>query len=102
MQILLLRHYPLVEGPSMRSFADQISEGLRRRGYLLNELTAPIFFGRLCSSHHPFSKWLGYVDQFLIFPPWLWLQVRLLPRYSLCVLADQALGPWLPWLAALA
>ena len=99
MQILLLRHYPLVEGPSMRSFADQISEGLRRRGYLLNELTAPIFFGRLCSSHHPFSKWLGYVDQFLIFPPWLWLQVRLLPRDSLCVLADQALGPWLPWLA---
>jgi len=98
MQILLLRHYPPVEGPSMRAFADQMALGLRRRGHRVQELTAPVLLGRLLQRSHPAAKWLGYIDQFLIFPPWLWLQARLLPRASLCVLADQALGPWLPWL----
>ena len=98
LQILLLRHYPPVEGPSMRSFADQIASGLRGRGHTVRELTAPVLFGRLLSRFKLGAKWLGYIDQFLIFPPWLWLQTRLLPRDTLCVLADQALGPWLPWL----
>lgn len=82
----------------MRAFADQIASGLRRRGHRVHELTAPVLLGRLLPRSHPGAKWLGYIDQFLIFPPWLWLQARLLPRASLCVLADQALGPWLPWL----
>jgi glycosyltransferase involved in cell wall biosynthesis len=99
MRILLLRHYPPVEGPSMRAFADQIAAGLRRRGYRVQELTAPVLLGRLFPRSHAAAKWLGYFDQFLIFPPWLWLRARLLPRGSLCVVADQALGPWLPWLA---
>lgn len=99
MQILLLRHYSLVEGPSMRSFADQIVDGLRSRGYVVQELTAPVLFGRLIPFSHSVAKWLGYIDQFLIFPPLLWLKARRLPCGSLCVLVDQALGPWLPWLA---
>jgi glycosyltransferase involved in cell wall biosynthesis len=98
MQILLLRHYSPVEGPSMRTFADQIAAGLRGRGHRVQELTAPVLLGRLLPRSQPGAKWLGYIDQFLIFPPWLWLQARLLPRASLCVLADQALGLWLPWL----
>lgn len=98
MQILLLRHYPPVEGPSMRAFADQIAAGLRSRGHMVQELTAPPFLGRLLPRSHTAAKWLGYGDQFLIFPPWLWLRALLLPRGSLCVLADQALAPWLPCL----
>lgn len=98
MRIVLLRHYPPVEGPSMRAFADQIAAGLRGRGYRVQELTAPFLLGRLLPRAHSAAKWLGYVDQFLIFPPWLWLRARLLPRGTLFVLADQALGPWLPWL----
>lgn len=102
MQILLLRHYPPVEGPSMRAFADQIAAGLRRRGYRVQELTAPVLLGRLLPRSHSAAKWLGYFDQLLIFPPLLWLRARLLPSGSLCVLADQALGPWLPWLGGCA
>ena len=98
MRILLLRHYPPIEGPSMRAYADQIAAGLRGRGYWVQELTAPVLLGRLLSPSHAAAKWLGYFDQFLIFPPWLWLEAKLLPRGTLCVLADQALGPWLPWL----
>jgi glycosyltransferase involved in cell wall biosynthesis len=99
MKILLLRHYPPLEGPSMRSFVDQIAAGLRGRGYQLQELTAPVLLVRLLPPSHPASKWLGYFDQFLLFPPLLFLRATLLPAGSLCVLADQALGPWLPWLA---
>jgi len=96
MRILLLRHYPPAEGPSMRAVADEIGSGLRGRGYKVQDLTAPVFFGGLLPRSHPIAKWLGYIDQFLIFPPWLWLRALFLPKGSLCVLVDQALGPWLP------
>jgi len=84
----------------MRAFADQIASGLRRRGHRVKELTAPVLLGRVLPRSHPGAKWLGYIDQFLIFPPWLCLQARLLPRASLCVLVDHALGPWLPCLGS--
>lgn len=99
MQILLLRHYPLVEGPSMRAYAEGITSGLAARGHKVLVLTAPVLFGGLLPVRHPLAKWFGYFDQFLIFPPLLWLQARILPASTLCVLADQALGPWCPWLA---
>jgi|694.fasta_scaffold12338_12 glycosyltransferase involved in cell wall biosynthesis len=100
MHILLLRHYPRAEGPSMRAFADQIAAGLRGRGHIVQEETAPVLLGGLLPRNHPAAKWLGYGDQFLIFPLLLWWRVRLLPKRALCVLADQALGPWLPWLGS--
>ena len=99
MHILLLRHYPLVEGNSMRRYADQISIGLQQRGHVVEELTAPVVFGSLAPSFNSFTKWLGYLDCFLIFPPLLWLKIIFMPRNVLCVLSDQALAPWLPWLA---
>jgi len=99
MYILLLRHYPLVEGNSMRRYADQISIGLQKRGHTVEVITAPVIFGSLFQSNKSFTKWLGYLDRFLIFPPLLLLKVLSLPRNILCVLTDQALAPWLPWLA---
>jgi len=82
----------------MRAFADQIAAGLRGRGYRVQEITAPVLLGRILPTSHVVAKWLGYCDQFLIFPPLLLLRVHLLPRETLCVMADQALGPWMPWL----
>jgi glycosyltransferase involved in cell wall biosynthesis len=83
----------------MRQFADQIACGLRDRGHRVDEITAPVIMSRLLPRTHPAAKWLGYVDQFLIFPPRLYLKVRQLPVGSLCVLSDQALAPWLGWFA---
>ena len=60
MRILLLRHYPPLEGPSMRAFADQIAAGLRGRGYRVQEITAPIVLGRILPTSHVVAKWLGY------------------------------------------
>jgi glycosyltransferase involved in cell wall biosynthesis len=102
MHILLLRHYPLVEGPSMRGFADLIAVGLRSRGHRVQELTAPVLLARLALGHSPLAKhssltkWLGYLDRFVLFPPLLWLRALTLPAATLCVFSDQALGPWIP------
>jgi glycosyltransferase involved in cell wall biosynthesis len=93
--ILLLRHYPLVEGPSMGAFASQIAAGLRARGHTVDVFTAPVRLGRLAHRQRALAKWLGYLDQFILFPPLLCWRARLLPPGSLVVFADQALGPWI-------
>ena len=96
MEILLLRHYPLVEGPSMGSFALQIATGLRARGHCVREITAPLLLGRLARRQRTLAKWLGYIDQFVLFRLQLWWLARRLPPRTLCVFCDQALGPWIP------
>lgn len=83
----------------MKAYASQIAASMRARGHRVHELTSPVLLGRLLSSKHAAAKWLGYIDQFLIFPPLLWLQALILPSGSLIVLSDQALGPWFPWVA---
>ncbi len=95
MHILLLRHYPLSEGPSMAAFVDQIVDGLKGRYHTVEIRTAPVLFGRLAAGPGALRKWLGYLDQFVLFPPLLWLRSLTLPSGSLCVLADQALAPWI-------
>ncbi len=94
MRIILLRHYAPSVGPSMAAFADLVKQGLRKRGHHVTELTPPILLGGWLPQRWPWH-WLGYVDQFLLFPPILWWSLRSLPRQSLIVLTDQALGPWM-------
>lgn len=80
----------------MRAFRDLIAAGLRRRGHQVTLCTAPVLLGRLGGSRPALTKWLGYLDQFLLFPPLLWWRLHRLPSRTLVVMADQALGPWLP------
>lgn len=79
----------------MKTFADQIASGLQERGHTVRQLTAPIFFGCILPRKNSLAKWLGYIDQFIIFPPYLWFVVRFVFHDFLTVLSDQALGPWL-------
>jgi len=95
MNILLFRHYPPAEGASMRLFANNIAEGLRARGHTVKEITAPVLLGRIDRSKSTKAKWLGYIDQFIFFPSWLWILNITLPPSILCVFVDQALGPWI-------
>jgi glycosyltransferase involved in cell wall biosynthesis len=99
MKIILIRHYPFSEGYSMKAFASQVLSSMGTRGHSVKELTAPVLFGRLLPRKHVASKWLGYIDQFLIFPPLLWLRMLMASKGTLIVLSDQALGTWFPWLA---
>ncbi|WP_216909534.1 glycosyltransferase [Synechococcus sp. CCY 0621] len=62
----------------------------------MQEFTAPVLLARLAKYHQSFAKWLGYLDQFVLFPPLLWWSTRVAPEGTLFVFADQALGPWIP------
>ena len=96
MEILLFRHYPLVEDTSMRSFALLIATGLRARGHQVREITAPLLLGRFAKRQRLFAKWLGYLDRYVLFHLQLWWLTRRLHPRTLCVFCDQALGPWIP------
>ncbi|MDB6134137.1 MAG: mannosyl transferase [Verrucomicrobiales bacterium] len=83
----------------MPRYARMLSEAFSRKGYEV-EMWAPKErlhrFGR-----SPFiKKWLGYVDQFLIFPLEVKIRLRSLAEGTLFSFTDQALGPWVPLVAS--
>jgi glycosyltransferase involved in cell wall biosynthesis len=43
-----------------------------------------------------FSKWAGYVDQYVLFPIWVRKALKRTSPDTLFVFCDQALGPWVP------
>lgn len=100
MNLLFLVHYPPVAGQSMRAYAELLAGGLAGRGHSCQLSTAPLLLGRLARRGSSLAKWLGYLDQFLLYPPLLRRQLRRLPPATLVVVIDQALGPWIPALAA--
>jgi glycosyltransferase involved in cell wall biosynthesis len=61
-------------------------------------LTAPRWLGRWAPAGSPAAKWLGYVDQLVIFPPLLLLRQLFWPADTRILVLDQALGPWVPWI----
>lgn len=95
MKIVLFTHPSFLEHQSMPRYANMLLTGMRERGHEVIVWSPKARFYKL-----PFikslKKWLGYVDQYIVFP----LEVKLkLLNYSddaLFVFADQALGPWVP------
>jgi glycosyltransferase involved in cell wall biosynthesis len=45
------------------------------------------------------KKWLGYIDQYVVFPQEVKQRIRRLPKDTLFVLTDHALGPYVPLIA---
>jgi glycosyltransferase involved in cell wall biosynthesis len=96
--VVLLGHYRPVEGRSMAGYRQLVEQGLRQRGYWVKSITAPRLLSRLVSTESRATKWLGYLDQLLIFPPLLLLRQLVWPEKTSIVVLDQALGPWVPWI----
>ncbi len=97
MHIVLFTHPAFFHSKSMPKYADFISEGMTRRGHTVQVFTAKAFFCKL-PSPTGFKKWLGYLDQFLLFPIILKKNLLKMPPNTLFVFSDQALGPWIPYL----
>ncbi|MDE3741478.1 glycosyltransferase family 4 protein [Maribacter polysaccharolyticus] len=97
MKIIFLNHHEDFQFFSMVRYATFLSEGMRRRGHD-TEIWAPKPF--LTNNNLPESikKWLRYVDSFVLFPLRFKIQSRKLPKNTLYVLVDQALGMWMPLL----
>jgi len=83
---------------SMPRFARMLAEGMRAREHQV-EMWAPTrrLFD-LPVEGGP-KKWLGYVDQYLLFPAEVRSRLKQYPADTLFVFTDNALGPWVPLVA---
>jgi glycosyltransferase involved in cell wall biosynthesis len=95
MEIVLFVHPSFLGSQSMPRYANMIADGMKKRGHHVQLWMPKARFYRL-PLKGAFKKWLGYVDQYIVFP----LEVRFKLKHSaantLYVFADQALGPWVP------
>jgi glycosyltransferase involved in cell wall biosynthesis len=82
----------------MPRFTKLIAEGMKRRGHEV-EIWLPEskFFSLPLGLK--VKKWLGYIDQYIIFPIQVAQRLKSCPSNTLFVFADQALGPWVPLVA---
>ncbi len=95
MKAVVFTHPRFVDSTSMPLFARFVLGGLERHGIDHQVLTAQPLFHRLPAPRQ-LKKWLGYIDQYLVFP-WMarWL-TRNASKDTLFIFTDQALGPWMP------
>ena len=79
----------------MPRFTKMLSQGMEKRGHEVIIWMPKAFFFSL-----PFpgflKKWLGYIDQYLIFPLQIRNRLHTFPDNTIFVFTDQALGPWIP------
>src|SRR5579872_4538109 len=99
MRLVLLVHPASFPSESMSRFAEMIRLGMTTRGHTAEFWSSPGRLGRLPLRSRFIRKWLGYFDQFVVYPSQLRKQVGRTPPDRLFVITDQALGMWVPCLA---
>jgi glycosyltransferase involved in cell wall biosynthesis len=95
MKIIIFTHPSFLGSQSMPRYANMLLNGMKERGHEVQVWTPKARFSTLPSKHF-LKKWLGYIDQYLVFPLEVKFRLRSCSKDSLFVFADQALGPWVP------
>jgi glycosyltransferase involved in cell wall biosynthesis len=95
MEIVLFVHPDFIGSQSMPRYATMLAEGMKQRGHNIQIWMPKARFYRL-QLKGTFKKWLGYIDQYMIFPLEVKLKLKHCGTDTLFVFADQALGPWVP------
>lgn len=98
MVIVFLTHPEFLNIQSIPRFTRMLEEGMKKRGHA-TEVWAPIAKFSKVPAPLFLKKWLGYIDQYLIFPRTVKRRIRQLEPNTLFVFSDQALGPWIPLVA---
>ncbi|AWK06813.1 mannosyl transferase [Flavobacterium crocinum] len=95
MKIVLFTHPSFLEHQSMPRYANMLLTGMRERGHEVIVWSPKARFYKL-PLMKSLKKWLGYIDQYIVFP--IEVKFKLLRNSddALFVFADQALGPWVP------
>ncbi len=95
MKIILFTHPIFLGSQSMPRYASMLKEGMVNRGHTVQIWTPRAFFYTL-PLKGSIKKWLGYLDQYVLFPLEVQFKLRHCTTDTLFVFADQALGPWVP------
>jgi len=82
----------------MPRYAAMLADGMRKRGHTVEICSPEPFFFRL-PVKKGIRKWLGYIDQYIIFPQQVKRRMKNYKAGTLFVFSDQALGPWVPLVA---
>lgn len=90
MRTLIIGNYPPDAQFSMRRYARQLAEGLRRESLVVDLWLPTVFFGSFLPTQSGLGKWLGYIDKYII--SFFVLQGKLLasPRYDIVHLCDHS------------
>jgi glycosyltransferase involved in cell wall biosynthesis len=98
MNLVFFAHPSFLNQQSMPRFARMLADGMSERGHSSVILSPNALFFNL-HSNSTVKKWLGYVDQFIVFPRQVKNKLKNYPPDTLFVFTDQALGPWVPLVA---
>jgi glycosyltransferase involved in cell wall biosynthesis len=71
MKIILIGNYQPAGQQSMERFVNLLARLLTEAGHRVSVLRPRSVFGTLLSRPSKLAKWLGYIDQYLLFPPML-------------------------------
>lgn len=98
MKLVFFTHPPFLMISSMTRYAAWLVDDMRQRGHYVQVWTPKALFYRLPVPER-YRKWMGYIDQYVVFP--MQVRWRLLRQSSdvLYVFSDHALGPWVPLVA---
>ncbi|MDB5012294.1 MAG: mannosyltransferase [Daejeonella sp.] len=97
MQLVLFTHPDFGMHQSMPRYSDMLVKGMEVRGHdvVVWKPKARVF---LLPAPQSFKKWLGYIDQYLIFPLEIRFRLKSCTDKTVFVFTDHALGPWVPLL----
>jgi glycosyltransferase involved in cell wall biosynthesis len=98
MKLIIFTHPDFLGSQSMPRFARMLQEGMQGRGHSV-ELWTAAARAYHWPSPRAAKKWLGYLDQYLLFPSEVKRRLKSVPQDTLFIFADQALGPWVPLVA---
>lgn len=79
----------------MDDFTSILYVGMRDRGHNVQVWQPLPTFSNLSIGRRT-RKWLGYLDQFIVFPSQIRRRMKKCEKDTLFVFTDQALGPWVP------
>lgn len=95
MKIIILSHPLFFGSKSMPRFANYLSEGMQKLGHSVEIVRPKPYFCKLPVKGSA-KKWLGYLDQYVIFSLSLFFKTQFNKDKNLYILSDQALGIWAP------
>lgn len=96
MKIVLFTHPSFLAHQSMPRFAQMIMGGMQQKGHEVAVWSPKAVFFKLAFKKSVLEKWLGYLDQYIIFPIEVKLRLLTNDKETLFVFSDNALGPWIP------
>lgn len=99
MKIIFFAHPSFLGQQSMPRYANMLATGMKERGHDTEIWSPAPQLHRLPIPPLLDKKWLGYVDQYVLFPYQVAQRIKILPRGTLFVFTDNALGPWVPLVA---